>query len=140
MTPIEYGCCALAGVMFLFTLKMWWSTSGKQLREYKALVDEGMRTLQDRNTEIDKLREAEHKWREANRLLRAALKEKEDELGVRDREIEMLKNALERQKAANETLTEVIGKQEQHIKENTRDITMLKDQVMDLRAKLGMQP
>lgn len=140
MSLNEWIAYAVAAASILVMLKVLWSTSGRQLKKYRAAIDAGLRTVEDKNEEIANLRKAEEAWREANRALRELSKEQEKKLLQRDGEVAGLKKAHARDKAANEKLTEIIGNQDQHIKQLTRDVDMLKEQVGKLRAQLGEEP
>lgn len=146
MSIHEWAAYAVAALCLLGALKMWWSISGRQLQNYRLLVDKGLRTVEDKNQEIRALRQAEEAWREANRALRKLSKEheatiaaKDQKLVEKDQQIRSLKDALDRSKAANDKLTEVIGNMERATEALNRDVQMLKNQVFELRAKLGME-
>jgi uncharacterized protein YoxC len=135
-----YIAYALAGVLLLTLIRVLWSTSGLQLAKYRKAVEEGQLLLEKKEVQIRSLVDARTLLREANNTLREAIKEKDSELANQAREIKTLRGNVETQRAANTRLNEVIGNQENHIKRLTDDVGMLKEQVLKLRAQMGLEP
>lgn len=135
----NYIAYALAGVALLALLRVLWSTSGRQLAKYRALLAEGIRTQEKLQEDLFLIEEARDLLRKANGELQRAISAKDAEIVSQAHEIKALKKNLDNQRAANNVLNETIGLQEGKITELSRDMENLKDQVLKLRAQLGLE-
>lgn len=140
MEPQTYIGYGLAAMCLLAMLRVLWSTSGRQLALYRKAVHEGQRAYEKLQQDLRRVEEAREMLMQANRTLKAAIKEKDAELQSQTLEIRALKRNLENQRNANSVLNDTIGKQDSRIKELSKDVDSLKDQVFKLRAQLGLEP
>lgn len=133
-----YIAYALAGVMLITLLRVLWSTSGRQLAEYREALVEGQRAHEKLMEDVQRIEEARNMLRSANVKLNTALREKDAEIASQHNEIRALKKNLDNQRAANATLNEIIGNQELKITQLSTDVEMMKGEITKLRAQLGL--
>lgn len=138
MEPQTYIGYGLAAVSLLALLRVLWSTSGRQLALYRNAIQEGQRTIDKLQEDLMRVEEAREMLLQANRTLQAAIKQKDAEIQSQTQEIRALKRNLDNQRAANNVLNDTIGKQDTRIKELSKDVDSLKDQVLKLRAQMGL--
>lgn len=133
-----YIAYALAGVMLITLLRVLWSTSGRQLAEYREALVDGQRAHEKLMEDVQRIEEARNMLRSANVKLNTALREKDAEIASQHNEIRALKKNLDNQRAANATLNEIIGNQELKITQLSTDVEMMKGEITKLRAQLGL--
>jgi chromosome segregation ATPase len=131
---------ALAGVALLTLLRVLWSTSGRQLARYRELLEEGTRTQEQLQRDLHRIEQAREMLHRANLALQKAIKEKDSELASQANEIRALRKNLDNQRAANDLLNDTIGNQQLVISQLSNDVNMLKEQVVKLRAQMGLEP
>jgi chromosome segregation ATPase len=124
----------------LTLLRVLWSTSGRQLARYRELLEEGTRTQEQLQRDRDRIEQAREMLHRANLALQKAIKEKDSELASQANEIKVLKKNLDNQRAANDLLNDTIGNQQLVISQLSNDVNMLKEQVVKLRAQMGLEP
>jgi chromosome segregation ATPase len=134
-----YIAAGLAALALLALLRVLWSTSGRQLAKYRVLIAEGIRSQEKLQKDVQLLEEARDLLRKANGELQRAIKAKDAEIVSQTHEIKALKMKLDNQLSANQVLNDTIGLQDIKIKELSRDVESLKDQVLTLRAQMGME-
>ena len=135
-----YIAYTLAGVALLAAIRLHWSTSGLQLAAYRKTLQEGQRHADKLAEDMQLVVEARELLRKANYALQQALKEKDAEISSQANEIRALKKNLYNQRAANDLLNDTIGNQQLMISKLNLDVSMLKDEVLKMRAQLGLQP